>query len=215
MRTDSLAISATLLVSHKDFLGSTYTIEMIFRPSVPDNSDNWQLFNDDQHIINFLQTTDNLMTCILMVVSILQKMPLKVFIQKLVKDFYNWKAIRFLRVLFLLKYCLTSMIAMSKSNRNQLLVQWSMSKWILEQMIIQRWSTLENVILIKKGIGLLHYCNNILMFWPTLMMTLSLSMLKIFIMTFHSCRELLLFVKRKGSTIQIFMIPSLPKFRKC
>ncbi|XP_057823611.2 uncharacterized protein LOC131035876 [Cryptomeria japonica] len=36
-RADSLAVSATSLIPHKDFLGSTYVVELVFRPGVPDS----------------------------------------------------------------------------------------------------------------------------------------------------------------------------------
>lgn len=36
-RADSLAISATLLIPHLDFGQDKYIIELIYKPSVPDN----------------------------------------------------------------------------------------------------------------------------------------------------------------------------------
>ena len=36
---------------------------MLFRPSVPDNQDHWQVFDNDAQIIAFLQNTDNFQNC--------------------------------------------------------------------------------------------------------------------------------------------------------
>ncbi|KAH9324013.1 hypothetical protein KI387_044470, partial [Taxus chinensis] len=58
-RADSLAISGSLLIPHLDFSQDKFTIEMIHRPSVPDNANNWQVFNDDQHLLSFLELRDN------------------------------------------------------------------------------------------------------------------------------------------------------------
>lgn len=57
-REDSLVVLATLLIPHNDFSSPRYTIEMVFHPSVLDNFENSQFFNDDQHVINFLQIDD-------------------------------------------------------------------------------------------------------------------------------------------------------------
>ncbi len=46
-RAYSLAISASLFLPHPNFKTSEYRIEMIYHPSVPDNEDWWQVFNDD------------------------------------------------------------------------------------------------------------------------------------------------------------------------
>ncbi|KAH9323743.1 hypothetical protein KI387_018382, partial [Taxus chinensis] len=35
------------------------TIEMVFRPSVPDNVDHWQIFNGDNQLLAFLEQRDN------------------------------------------------------------------------------------------------------------------------------------------------------------
>ncbi|KAH9328592.1 hypothetical protein KI387_000700, partial [Taxus chinensis] len=58
-KADSLAVSASLMIPHSEFDQDKYTIEMVFRPSVPDNAENWQVFNDDQKIITFLEKRDN------------------------------------------------------------------------------------------------------------------------------------------------------------
>lgn len=56
---DSLATYATLLIPHKDFNQERYTIELVSRPSISDNWDHCQIFNDDNHIINFLEIKYN------------------------------------------------------------------------------------------------------------------------------------------------------------
>ncbi|KAH9326762.1 hypothetical protein KI387_006940, partial [Taxus chinensis] len=47
-KADSLAVSASLLLPHPQFKQDTYSIEIVYRPSVPDNATHWQVFNDDQ-----------------------------------------------------------------------------------------------------------------------------------------------------------------------
>lgn len=57
-KADSLVGSATLLVPHPDFTTDTYRVELVYRPSVPDNSESWQVFENDKQIQNFLQCAD-------------------------------------------------------------------------------------------------------------------------------------------------------------
>ncbi|KAH9290024.1 hypothetical protein KI387_034141, partial [Taxus chinensis] len=56
---DSLAISASLMLPHPGLKIDTYTIEVVFHPSVLDNSQHWQVFNDDNQLITFLEKADN------------------------------------------------------------------------------------------------------------------------------------------------------------
>lgn len=56
-KADSLAVSASLLLPHPEFEKDVYIVEMIYQPSVPDNNQNWQVFDDDKHIISFLEGT--------------------------------------------------------------------------------------------------------------------------------------------------------------
>jgi hypothetical protein len=37
---------------------NTFSVELLFRPSIPDNITNWRVFDDDQQIINFLHMED-------------------------------------------------------------------------------------------------------------------------------------------------------------
>ena len=48
-----LANVASKLLPTKGFLPNSFSVEMIFRLSIPDNITNWRVFDDDQQIINF------------------------------------------------------------------------------------------------------------------------------------------------------------------
>lgn len=54
-RIDALAGSTTILIPHLDFDNDQYTIELIHQPNVLDNANSWQVFNDDAHVLSFLQ----------------------------------------------------------------------------------------------------------------------------------------------------------------
>ncbi|KAH9322009.1 hypothetical protein KI387_016648, partial [Taxus chinensis] len=58
-KDDSLVVSASLVTPHPSFGKDKVTIEMVFRPSVPDNVNHWQVFNDDNQILAFLEQRDN------------------------------------------------------------------------------------------------------------------------------------------------------------
>lgn len=51
---DILASVASKLLPFKDYSLDRFTIELIFRPSIPDNVTNWRVFNHDEDILNFL-----------------------------------------------------------------------------------------------------------------------------------------------------------------
>ena len=51
---DFLANVASKLIPSEDFSLDRFSIELIFRPSIPDNITNWRVFNDDPDIVNFL-----------------------------------------------------------------------------------------------------------------------------------------------------------------
>jgi len=51
---DLLANVASKLIPFEDFSPDRFSIELIFRPSIPDNITNWRVFNDDLDIVNFL-----------------------------------------------------------------------------------------------------------------------------------------------------------------
>lgn len=54
-KADCLAVSTSLLIPHPEFNRDFYTVEMIHRPSVPDNDRHWKVFDDDGKIIAFLE----------------------------------------------------------------------------------------------------------------------------------------------------------------
>lgn len=51
---DLLANFASKLLPSKDYSPDRFSVDLIFRPSVPDNVTNWQVFNHDNDILNFL-----------------------------------------------------------------------------------------------------------------------------------------------------------------
>ncbi|KAH9327431.1 hypothetical protein KI387_007609, partial [Taxus chinensis] len=56
---DSLAISESLMLAHPGLKIDKYTIEVVFHPSMPDNSQHWQVFNNDNQLISFLEKVEN------------------------------------------------------------------------------------------------------------------------------------------------------------
>lgn len=54
-KVDCLAVSASLLIPHPALNRDTYTVEMIYRPNVPDNDQCWKVFDDDGKIVAFLE----------------------------------------------------------------------------------------------------------------------------------------------------------------
>eukprot|EP00253_Pinus_taeda_P034734 PITA_34734 len=51
---DLLANVASKLLPSEDYSPDRFSIELIFRPSIPDNVTNWRVFNHDGDILNFL-----------------------------------------------------------------------------------------------------------------------------------------------------------------
>jgi ribonuclease HI len=51
---NSLAVAASTLQPSKDLIKGEGKLEIIFRPSVPDNVDHWQVFRDDKQILRFI-----------------------------------------------------------------------------------------------------------------------------------------------------------------
>lgn len=51
---DLLANVASKLIPPEDYSLDRFPIELIFRPSIPDNITNWRIFNDDLDIVNFV-----------------------------------------------------------------------------------------------------------------------------------------------------------------
>jgi membrane-anchored protein YejM (alkaline phosphatase superfamily) len=44
-----------ILVPHNEFHCNTYTIDLVLRPSVLENSKNWKIFNNNHQIIAFIE----------------------------------------------------------------------------------------------------------------------------------------------------------------
>ena len=51
---DLLANVASKLLPSKDYSLDRFSVELIFRPSVPENVTNWRVFNHGDNILNFL-----------------------------------------------------------------------------------------------------------------------------------------------------------------
>ena len=52
---NSLAIVVSTLEDLKELSKQNWKVEVIIRSSMPDNQENWHLFNDDAHIIHFIK----------------------------------------------------------------------------------------------------------------------------------------------------------------
>ena len=55
---DLLANVASWLIPFENFEPNVFSVELIYRPSVPNNVTNWRVFNDYEEIINFLTMED-------------------------------------------------------------------------------------------------------------------------------------------------------------
>jgi ribonuclease HI len=53
-KADELGVATSTLQLSQGLIKGNITIEVIFRPSVPDNVDHWQIFDDDKQVIKFL-----------------------------------------------------------------------------------------------------------------------------------------------------------------
>ena len=51
---DLLTNVASKLLPSEDYNPDRFSVELIFRPSIPDNVTNWRVFNHDEDILNFL-----------------------------------------------------------------------------------------------------------------------------------------------------------------
>lgn len=54
-KLDCSDVSNSLLIPHPTFEKDVYLIDLVYRPSVLDNDQSWQVFDDDKHIISFLE----------------------------------------------------------------------------------------------------------------------------------------------------------------
>jgi hypothetical protein len=57
---DSLATTASRQSPVEDYEASWFTVELLYKPSMPNNISNWKVFEGDEQIINFLTNQDNL-----------------------------------------------------------------------------------------------------------------------------------------------------------
>ena len=55
---DMLANVASNLSPSDDFSQDKFSMELIYRTSIPDNITNWRIFVDDEQIINFVHSKD-------------------------------------------------------------------------------------------------------------------------------------------------------------
>jgi ribonuclease HI len=58
LEADILANVASKLLLAEGLSPNAFSIELLFRSSIPDNITNWRVFDDDQQIINFLHMED-------------------------------------------------------------------------------------------------------------------------------------------------------------
>jgi hypothetical protein len=56
---DSLAIATSRMSPLEDYEASRFTVELLYKPSFPNNISNWKVFEGDEQIINFLTNQDN------------------------------------------------------------------------------------------------------------------------------------------------------------
>jgi hypothetical protein len=56
-----LSLSTTLQPC-EEMLHDICKMEVVFRPSIPDNLEHWQVFNDDAQILHFLQSSKEFST---------------------------------------------------------------------------------------------------------------------------------------------------------
>jgi ribonuclease HI len=53
-KADELAVAASTLTVSDSLIDENISVEVIFRPSIPDNRNHWQVFQDDKQVIKFL-----------------------------------------------------------------------------------------------------------------------------------------------------------------
>jgi hypothetical protein len=54
-----LANVASKLIPSEGIMSDTFSMELLYKPSIPENITNWRVFDDDQQIISFLHLEDN------------------------------------------------------------------------------------------------------------------------------------------------------------
>ena len=56
--SDMLANVASNLCLSDDFSHDKFSVELIYRPSIPNNITNWRVYEDNEQIIKFLHSKD-------------------------------------------------------------------------------------------------------------------------------------------------------------
>ena len=56
---DSLATTASRMSPLEYYEASRFTVELLYKPSVPNNISNWKVFEEDEQIIKILTNQDN------------------------------------------------------------------------------------------------------------------------------------------------------------
>ena len=56
-KVDSIEVLASLFILRSSFHDSCH-VKMIFHPSIPDNQNFWQVFENEEHIVEFLMSTE-------------------------------------------------------------------------------------------------------------------------------------------------------------
>jgi hypothetical protein len=56
---DSLATAASRLSPLEDYEASRFTVELLYKPSMPKNISNWKVFEGDEKLIDFLANQEN------------------------------------------------------------------------------------------------------------------------------------------------------------
>jgi len=56
---DSLFTSSLRLYPLEDYEASQFTMELLYKPSIPKNISNWKVFEGDEYIIDFLTNQEN------------------------------------------------------------------------------------------------------------------------------------------------------------
>ena len=64
-KADMVANAASNISPSNDFTSDKKIVKLIYRSSIPNNITNWRIFDDEEHIINFLHSEDTLMELII------------------------------------------------------------------------------------------------------------------------------------------------------
>jgi hypothetical protein len=62
---DLLVNVVSILIPSEGLMPGTFFVESLYKTSIENNITNWRVFNDDQHIINFLHLEGTFKDCII------------------------------------------------------------------------------------------------------------------------------------------------------